>query len=101
MPELAWLLAGIFALIAIAAVAAFLSSRAAVAKERELAGERVKSAEEKSQVALREVKPSAKRYSSNPKTNRTKSAKKSKPNTASVAPSFNARSAASSKKRRP
>jgi len=55
MPDISWLLAVLFAVIAGVAVAAFLSSRAAVAKEHQLADERIKTAEERSQVAMREV----------------------------------------------
>jgi ribonuclease Y len=56
MPEwLPWLLAAIFALIAIAAAVALISLRGTSAKERQLADERAHTAEEKAQVALREV----------------------------------------------
>ncbi len=56
MPDwIAWLLTGVFAIIALAAGATYFSSRGALAKERELAEERVKTAEDKAQVAIREV----------------------------------------------
>jgi ribonuclease Y len=52
---LPWLLTVVSAVIAGVAAAAYLSSRAAVAKEHQLAEERVKTAEERAQVALREI----------------------------------------------
>lgn len=55
MDMLPWLLAVVLAVVAGIAVVMLISSRAAVAKERELADERVKTAEDKAQVAIREV----------------------------------------------
>ena len=45
MDPISWILVGIFALIAIAAGFAFMSLRSAVAREKTLADERVKTAE--------------------------------------------------------
>jgi ribonuclease Y len=64
MPDVAlWLLLGLVIGLAVGAIAAYFyatgatkkSSEAAIARERELADERVKTAEDKAQVALREV----------------------------------------------
>ncbi len=55
MDMLPWLLAVVLAVVAGVAVVMLISSRAAVAKEKELADERVKTAEEKAQVAIREA----------------------------------------------
>lgn len=64
MPDVAlWLLLGLVVGLAVGAIAAYFyatgatkkSSEAAIARERELADERVKTAEDKAQVALREV----------------------------------------------
>jgi ribonuclease Y len=55
MDMLPWLLAVVLAVVAGVAVVMLISSRAAVAKEKELADERVKTAEDKAQVAIREV----------------------------------------------
>jgi ribonuclease Y len=55
MDIIPWLLAVVLAIVAGVAVVMLISSRAAVAKEKELADERVKTAEEKAQVAVREA----------------------------------------------
>jgi ribonuclease Y len=52
---LPWLLCVVLAVVAGVAVAMYFSSRATVAREHQLADERVKTAEEKASVALREV----------------------------------------------
>ena len=55
MEMLPWLLAVVLAVVAGVAVVMLISSRAAVAKEKEMADERVKTAEDKAQVAIREA----------------------------------------------
>ncbi len=52
---LAWLLAAVFALVAVGAGVMYISLKGTQAKERELTDERIKTAEDKAQVALREV----------------------------------------------